>query len=105
MRDRQADARQREALADARAREKNRSREALTGLRLDDVRKRYGLRSARQDEERDDARRLIETRADVYREAFESRRGDTLIGRLAWPAALAVAFGGGLYLIGTWGKR
>ncbi len=105
LKDRRQDARRREELADARTAENNRSKETLTGLKLEDGRARYGLQSRRQDAQRDDARALIETRADVYRAAFESRRGDTLISRLMWPAALAVAVGGGIYLIGTWSKR
>ena len=93
------DAREREAerLLDAREkalieaeRERDRWAAQLDRQRLD---------VTAEDEERDDDRALLDTRAGVWQDAFESRRGDTLISRLMWPAAVAVAVAGGIYLI------
>ena len=50
---------------------------------------------------RDDERQLLIDRGDLYREAFESRRGDTLISRALWPLALAAAAAGAVYLVRT----
>lgn len=76
----------------------------LARLRIDKdaSAKRYDAVSARQDMrrddlrtskdmQRDDARALLGARADVYQNAFESRRGDTLVTRIMVPLAIAVA--------------
>ncbi|WP_420011346.1 hypothetical protein [Tateyamaria sp.] len=80
-------------------------RRALTGLKLDDRRARFDQSSARATGERADARALLGARADVYRDAFESRRGDTLIGRLMWPLAVTAGIGGGIWLLMEWGRK
>lgn len=51
---------------------------------------------------RDDERRLLVDRGELYQAAFESRRGDTLISRAMWPAALAAAALGAIYVIREW---
>ena len=54
------------------------------------------------DEARDDDRLLLMSRGKLYREAFESRRGDTVVTRIAWPAALAVAVAGSVWVVRNW---
>ena len=72
----------------------------LEDLRREDERLRYDLETLRLRGEAEDERDLIDTRAGVYSDAFEIRRGDTLISRLLWPLAAVVAIGGGVYLAG-----
>ena len=100
--------REAQRLLDAREREAERLLDARrkAALEAERDRDRRAAQLARQrldveadDEERDDDRRLLDTRAGVWQDAFESRRGDTLISRLMWPAAVAVAIAGSIWLI------
>ncbi len=84
-------------LSDQRARQE--SANAAKDAERDDRRRRAALDNERRSNVRADNRKLIDTRAGVYRDAFESQRGDTILSRILWPVALAVGIGGGVYLI------
>jgi len=96
---------------------------AADTARRRDASYQFGLATDRQDRQRDDNRRLfesqtdrraqdasdgralLETRAGVYQDAFESRRGDTLVNRVLWPLAAAVGVASGIWLLAGGSKR
>jgi len=109
--------------ASARESSARRDQTAADTARRRDASYQFGLATDRQDRRRDDNRRLfesktdrraqdakdgralLETRAGVYKDAFESRRGDTLINRFLWPLAAVVGVAGGIWLLAGGAKR
>ncbi|MEM1352021.1 MAG: hypothetical protein AAGF27_06735 [Pseudomonadota bacterium] len=81
------------------ATERQRIKARTQAERMAAAAEKFAAQTARASGERADDRALLTTRAGVFQDAFESRRGDTVISRIMWPLALAVVGIGTVVLV------